>query len=132
MRWTDTAKKFLGAFASKDVAAIESLLDEDVRLINWSCDVKGVGDTINAIENFFDFVKNIRIHIMNTAYHNKYVCMELEVTYTTTFTESVNKTVVANIAYIMEFTDWGKVKSMRVYNMHFRHNITEVEDGDTN
>ena len=55
MRWTDTAKKFLGAFASKDVTAIEKLLDEDVRLINWSCDVKGIEDTINAIENFFDF-----------------------------------------------------------------------------
>ena len=128
MRWTDTAKKFLGSFASKDVTAIEKLLDEDVRLINWSCDVKGIEDTINAIENFFDFVKNIKIHIMNTAYHNKYVCMELEVTYKT----SINKTVVANIAYIMEFTDWGKVKSMRVYNMHFRHNTTEVKDGDTN
>ena len=132
MRWTDSAKKFLGAFASKDVSSIESLLDEDIRLINWSCDVKGMDDTINAIENFFDFVKDIKIHIMNTAYHNKYVCMELEVTYTTTVTESINKTVVANIAYIMEFTDWGKVKSMRVYNMHFRHNTTEVKDGDTN
>ena len=132
MRWTDSAKKFLGAFASKDVSSIESLLDEDIRLINWSCDVKGMDDTINAIENFFDFVKDIKIHIMNTAYHNKYVCMELEVTYTTTVTESINKTVVANIAYIMEFTDWGKVKSMRVYNMHFRHNMTEVENGDTN
>ena len=132
MRWIDTAKIFLGAFASKDVVTIESLLDEDVRLVNWSCDVKGIEDTINAIENFFDFAKNIKIHIMNTAYHNKYVCMELEVTYTTTFTESVNKTVIANIAYIMEFTDWGKVKSMRVYNMHFRHNMTEVENGDTN
>jgi len=132
MRWTDSAKKFLGAFASKDVSSIESLLDEDIRLINWSCDVKGMDDTINAIENFFDFVKDIKIHIMNTAYHNKYVCMELEVTYTTTVTESINKTVVANIAYIMEFTDWGKVKSMRVYNMHFRHNTTEVKDGNTN
>ena len=64
MRWTDTAKKFLGAFASKDVVTIESLLDEDVRLIYWSCDVKGIDDTVNAIENFFDFVKNIKIHII--------------------------------------------------------------------
>ena len=62
MRWTDTAKKFLGAFASKDFTTIESLLDENVRLINWSCDVKGIGDTINALENFFDFVKDIKIH----------------------------------------------------------------------
>ena len=112
MRWTDTAKKFLGAFASKDFTTIESLLDENVRLINWSCDVKGIEDTINALENFFDFVKDIKIHIMNTAYYNKYVCMELEVTYTT----SINKNkldsdniVVANIAYIMELLTGGRL-----------------------
>ena len=120
MRWTDTAKKFLGAVASKDIETMAYILSEQVRMTCWSCDTIGIDKTIESFENFFDFVSDIRVHIMNTAYHNKYVCVEIEVTYI-----AANKgKVLSNLVYILEFNDVGKIKLMRIYRMN-------INEGDS-
>ena len=116
MRWTDSAKTFLGALASQDMMSIQPLLEDNVKLSSWSCDVSGKHETMIAIQNFFDFVDNIRIQIINTAYHNKYVCMECEMSYTTTNVEKPEKKV-SPVVYIIEFDDWGKIKLLRLYRM---------------
>ena len=113
MRWVDATKRYLGAIASKDIDTLEYVLDDDVRMTCWSCDVTGKEETLKTLNNFIDFVKDIKIHIQNPAYHNKYVCVELELSYT-----RIKKIkVVSHIVYIIEFDDWGKIKLMRIYRM---------------
>ena len=70
MRWTDSAKTFLGALASQDMMLIQPLLEDNVKLSSWSCDVSGKHETMIAIQNLFDFVDNIimrqsRNHVTN-------------------------------------------------------------------
>jgi len=120
MRWTDLAKRYLGALASKDLGDIESLLSDNVRMMNWSCNVNGKKETLSAISNVFDFVNNVKIHIENTAYNNKYVCMEVRVIYTRDNSSSKSKIVVSYMVYILEFDDWGKIKVIRIYRMKER------------
>ena len=122
MRWTDLAKRYLGALASKDLGTVEELLSDDVRLINWACDVRGKKETLKAIANVFDFVNDIKIHIENTAYNNRYVCMEVRVIYTRDNNSSKGKIVVSHMVYILEFDDWGKIKIIRIYRMKEREN----------
>ena len=122
MRWTDLAKRYLGALASKDLDSIESLLSDNIRMMNWSCDVNGKKETLKAISTVFDFVDNIKIHIENTAYNNKYVCMEVRVIYTRDDKSFKSKTVVSHMVYILEFDDWGKIKLIRIYRMKEREN----------
>ena len=58
----------------------------------------------------------IKIQIINTAYRNKYVCMECELSYTTTNVEK-KQTRTSPIVFILEFDDWGKIKLIRLYRM---------------
>tara|TARA_B100000745_G_C19926837_1_gene311853 strand:+ start:10 stop:381 length:372 start_codon:yes stop_codon:yes gene_type:complete len=116
MRWTDSAKQFLGALASQDILLIQPMLHDKVKLTSWSCDVSGKHETMIALQNFFDFVDDIRIQIINTAYHNKYVCMECEMYYKTVNVEK-SQIKVSPIVYILEFDDWNKIKLIRLYRM---------------
>jgi hypothetical protein len=49
------------------------------------------------------------VHIKNTAYKDKYVCLECEVTSTSGKDAMV---------YIIEFDDWGSLKQFRSYKMN--------------
>ena len=117
MRWVDAAKKFLVAIASKEIMSVQPLLQDEVKLTSWSCDVVGKHETMIALQNFFDFVDNIKIQIINTAYRNKYVCMECEMYYETTSKNNKIKKVVSPVIYILEFDDWTKIKLIRLYRM---------------
>ena len=46
MMWLDTAKKYLGAFASKDIGTMSDLLTDDVEFINSRYNVKGKDEAI--------------------------------------------------------------------------------------
>ena len=116
MRWIDTSKKFLGALVSKDMMSIQPMLNDKVKLTSWSCDVAGKHETMLSVQNFFDFVENIKIQIINTAYHNKYVCMECEISYDTVNVKQP-QTKTTPIIYILEFDDWSKIKLIRIYRM---------------
>ena len=116
MRWTDTAKRFLGALASQKMMLIQPMLHDKVKLTTWSCDVSGKHEAMLSLQNFFDFVDNIKIQIINTAYHNKYVCMECEMSYTTTNVKKIQD-IVSPMVFILEFDDWNKIKLIRLYRM---------------
>jgi hypothetical protein len=52
--------------------------------------------------------EDARIRIENTAYKDKYVCLECEV---------VDNSGSRNIVFIVEFNDWGELKQFRSYTM---------------
>lgn len=53
--------------------------------------------------------EDARIRIENTAYKDKYVCLECEV---------VDNSGSRNIVFIVEFNDWGELKQFRSYVMN--------------
>lgn len=116
MRWVDSAKKFLSALASKDMMSVQPMLNDKVKLTSWSCDVSGKHETMLSIQHFFDFATNIKMQIINTAYHNKYVCIECEISYDTINVKQP-QTKTTPIIYILEFDDWSKIKLIRIYRM---------------
>ena len=117
MRWVDASKQFLVAIASREIMSVQPLLNDKVKLTSWSCDIAGKHETMIALQNFFDFVDNIKIQIINTAYRNKYVCMECEMYYETTSKNNQINKVVSPMVYILEFDDWSKIKLIRLYRM---------------
>ena len=114
MMWVDTAKKYLGAFTSKDIEAMGGLLTDDVEFINSRYNIKGKDEVIQANSKFLDNIENVKVKITNTAYHNKYTSMELSLGYNC-MVGSYRKTIVSRMVYIMEFNDWGKIKAIRIY-----------------
>ena len=121
MMWIDTANKYLGAFASKDIEAIGDLLTDDVEFINNRYNVKGKDEVIEANRKFLDNIENIKVKIINTAYHNKYTSMELSMGYNY-MVGAYRKILISHMVYIMEFNDWGKIKAIRIYEA----SITEL------
>ena len=114
MMWVDTAKKYLGAFTSKDTEAMCDLLTDDVEFINSRHNVKGKDKTIEANNKLLNNIENVKIKIVNTAYRNKYISMELSMGYNYTV-GSYRKILISYMVYIMEFNDWGKIKAIRIY-----------------
>ena len=114
MMWVDTAKKYLGAFASKDIETMGGLLTDDVEFINSRYSVKGKDKAIQANSKFLDNIENVKVKITNAAYHNKYTSMELSMGYNP-MVGSYRKTIISRMVYIMEFNDWGKIKAIRIY-----------------
>ena len=114
MMWLDTAKKYLGAFASKDIEAMGDLLTDDVEFINSMYNIKGKDATIEVNRKFLDSIENIKVKITNTAYHNKYTSIELSMGYNYMI-GAYRKMLIFKMVYIMEFNDWGKIKAVRIY-----------------
>ena len=121
MMWVDTAKKYLGAFASKDIETMGDLLTDDVEFINSRYNVTGKDKAIEANVKFLNNIENVKIKIINTAYHNKYTSMELSIGYNYTV-GAYRKILISYMVYIMEFNDWGKIKAIRIYET----SITEL------
>lgn len=117
MMWTDTAKKYLGAFCAKDLDTMKSLLSKGVRTSSWSCNTTNRKETLQSHQNFFDFADDISIRIQNVAYKNLYTCIEIQMTYNIT-TEGQTKIILASLVQIMEFDDIGKIKNIRLYRMN--------------
>ena len=114
MMWVDTAKKYLGAFTSKDTEAMGDLLTDDVEFINSMYNIKGRDAAIEANRKFLDSVENLKVKITNTAYHNKYTSIELTMGYNYMI-GAYRKMLMFQMVYIMEFNDWGKIKAIRIY-----------------
>ena len=63
MMWIDTANKYLGAFASKDIEAIGDLLTDDVEFINNRYNVTGKDKAIEANVRLLNTIENIKVKI---------------------------------------------------------------------
>ena len=120
MMWVDTAKKYLGAFCSKDLDTMESLLNDNVTMTSWSCNTDNKEETLQSHRNFFDFANHIKVRIGNVAYKNSYTCLELDMSYTVKNENSSTglKFILSSIVQIMEFNALGKITAIRVYRMN--------------
>lgn len=118
MMWIDTAKKYLSAWVAKDSTAMYNLLSDDICITNWNGVVCGKDNVIEANQQFVNFIDPVKVHIDNTAYHNKYTCLECTITYIPQINVDIhrpNQPIQLHTVYVVEFNDWGKIKAIRIY-----------------
>jgi hypothetical protein len=113
MIWIEYVKKYLGAFAAKDLEILDEILSDRVQLKDWAIDLVGKEEVLNANRAFFEDSGQLSVHIQNTAYHDKYICVEF-VLIIRPKDETQDNTVI-NVVDVIEIDDYGKIKSIRAY-----------------
>ena len=126
MIWVDKAKRFLTAICVKDLDMMSDLFADDIHFRSWACDVKGKDAAILANKTHLDLVYETKIKIHNTAYKDKYIVIECELTHSYIYNvadvfDSVPRgegtVTTTNLVYIIEFNDSGKIKALRSYKL---------------
>ena len=126
MIWVDKAKRFLTAICVKDLDMMSDLFADDIHFCSWACDVKGKDAAILANKNHLDLVYETKIKIHNTAYKDKYIVIECELTHSYIYNvadvfDSIPReegsVTTTNLVYIIEFNDSGKIKALRSYKL---------------
>ena len=126
MIWVDKAKRFLTAICTKDLDIMTDLFADEVHFRSWACDVKGKDAAILANKTHLDLVYESKIKIHNTAYKDKYIVIECELTHSYIYNvadvfDSVPReegTVTStDLVYIIEFNTSGKIKALRSYKL---------------
>lgn len=106
MIWVNFAKKYLGAYAAKDIGYLESVYSEDISYSDWGIFIQGKEAVLTINKSFFDSVGEIEIHIQNTTYKDKYISLEYVILYN-------NKSI--RTSSVIEINDYGKISSFRAY-----------------
>ena len=126
MIWVDKAKRFLIAICAKDLDIMSDLFADDIHFRSWACNVKGKDAAILANKNHLDLVYETKIQIHNTAYKDKYIVIECELTHSYIYnvadvfdsvTRGEGTVTTTNLVYIIEFNDSGKIKALRSYKL---------------
>jgi len=118
MIWVNAAKRYLSALVCKESDSIEDMLDDKVEMIDCHARVVGKDKVLLNNRRFTDMIKTANLKINNTAYRDKYVCLECKLTYEPVFEVNMyrnQKYVIMRVVYIIEFNEWGKIKSIRSY-----------------
>ena len=112
MIWVKFAKKFLAAFASKDLETLAEMYSDNIQSSDWGKkNVTNSTDLLEVNEVVFNAAKQIEISISNTAYHNKYICIEYVMSIELYNVEKHD----INIISVFEINDVGKIQSIRSY-----------------
>ena len=126
MIWVDKAKRFLTAICAKDLNVMSDLFADDIHFRSWACDVKGKDAAILANKTHLDLVYETKIKIHNTAYKDKYIVIECDISHSYIYdvadvfdsvTRGKGTVTTTAIVYIVEFNDSGKIKALRSYKL---------------
>ena len=126
MIWVDKAKRFLTAICAKDLNVMSDLFADDIHFRSWACDVKGKDAAILANKTHLDLVYETKIKIHNTAYKDKYIAIECDISHSYIYdvadvfdsvTRGKGTVTTTAIVYIVEFNNSGKIKAIRSYKL---------------
>jgi hypothetical protein len=82
MIWLNFAKRYLGAFAAKDLDYLDSVYSDEIELSDWEGTTKGKEQVLTINKHFFDNVDLISFHVKDVAYNNKliFICFDAIIT----------------------------------------------------
>jgi len=112
MIWVQFVKNYLGAFAAKDIEALDGMYADGVTLHDWAVNVKGKEEVLSVNKALFNSTGLISVHIQNTAYRDKYIAVEFVIVINSLVPED---STVINVVDIIEIDDFGKIKSIKAY-----------------
>ena len=70
-------KKYFDAWNAQDITTLESLFSDDVTLTDWDIQVSTKPTVLEANQNIFNSVKNIRAEVIDIGYNDNKVYAEL-------------------------------------------------------
>jgi len=127
MIWVDKAKKYIWAISARNIDAMAELFADDITFANWGVYVQGKDAAVKANHDHIKLVKETKIEIKNTAYKDKYICIECVLTHAYRFNtvdafdtanvKPANTSITTSLVYIIEFNDMGKIKSIKTYKL---------------
>jgi hypothetical protein len=119
MIWESLCKKYLGAFAVKDLDALNEFYAEDIHLKDWSYDIYGKERVLRANRDFFKRCDQINIAIKNSCYRDKLICIEFDLILIKKVhhLHGANQDFksIINVVDLIELNSQGQIKSIRAY-----------------
>jgi len=108
MIWVKFAKRYLAAFASKDIDQLDSeVYADDIVVSDWSTTTTGKEQVLIADKHLFDNTDLISIHIQNVAYNNKLIFIYFNII----LIQAQDKSDL-DVVSMIELNDSGKIKSI--------------------
>jgi len=111
MIWVNFAKKYLAAFAAKDLDTLDSeIYSDDVVLSDWLATTSGKEQVLIANKHLFNNCDMISIHIQDIAYNNKTIFVHFDL-----ILISGKEKVDLSVVDVIEINDMGKIKSIKAF-----------------
>jgi hypothetical protein len=111
MIWVNFVKKYLAAFAAKDIDLLDSeIYSDDVVLSDWTNTFSGKEQVLIANKHLFNNSEHIGIHIKNVAYNNKTIFVNFDLI----LINKENK-LDFSVVDVIEINDVGKISSITAF-----------------
>lgn len=72
-------QQYFDAFTNKDLEVIQSLLADDVSLLDWNVQVHGKADVINVFANIFSSFNTIKVDIINSIIDGNQAAVQINI-----------------------------------------------------
>jgi limonene-1,2-epoxide hydrolase len=110
MIWVNFVKKYLAAFAAKDIDTLDEVYADDVVLSDWLETTSGKEQVLIANKHLFNNYEMISIHIQNVAYNNKTIFVNFDL-----ILINGREKVDLSVVDIIEINNLGKIKSITAF-----------------
>jgi len=111
MIWVNFVKKYLAAFAAKDLDVLDSeIYADDVVLSDWLATTSGKEQVLIANKHLFNHCEMISVHIQNIAYNNKTIFVNFDL-----ILINGREKVDLSVVDVIEINDNGKIKSITAF-----------------
>ena len=112
MIWVKFAKRYLAAFAAKDIDQLDSeVYADDIIVSDWSATTTGKEQVLISDKHLFDNTDLISIHIQNVAYNNKLIFI-----YFNLILINGQEKADLDVVSMIELNDSGKIRSITSFS----------------
>jgi len=115
MIWINAAKRFLAAYAAKDLKFLDENYADDIIWQEQDWITEGKPEVLGVNHAFFNSNESISIRIQNSCYKDKYVSVESILLFFPRNTKFSDTRSPVNIVHIIKFNSFGKIQSVKVY-----------------
>lgn len=103
----DLARRFLAAYAARDITTIAGLLDEDVLLRDWNLEVWGAEAFLAETQRNFDSARSLAIEVLHVHATPDSAAAEVLIT--------VDGTIRLRVVDVFDVDATGRVSAVRSY-----------------
>jgi SnoaL-like domain len=107
MSYVNQLRRYLAAYARKDLQAIEAMLDEGATLQDWNLVVTGKAEVLRETHNNFEAARSIEIEIKREFERGRDAAAELHIV--------IDGTVHLEVVDVVRFNARGLVESIKSY-----------------
>ena len=113
MIWVNFVKKYLAAFAAKDLDQLDEIYSDDITIRDWEDTISGKEQVLMANKHLFNITDHISIHIKDVAYNNKIIFVNVDL-----IAISGKDKVHLPVMYMVEINDKGKISYINAFKQY--------------